>query len=302
MVNRQVITLHYAYLKFETQNALDELFTLARKFRTGEEYFKLMNFVTKFRFYSPYNAMLIYAQRPGARYVAPANRWMAKYRRGDIAAAIPIVILRPRGPVMFVFDVSDTEPLEGAKSLPEEVENPFEVRGGSIGSELKTTVENALRDGISVSDRREGAQSAGFIRSAQKGLTVNAVTRRRPSKEYVQLPRLYELLLNSSLSDEAKYATLTHELGHLYCGHLGTPSEKWWPNRQKLGHIVEEFEAESVCYLVCGRLGIDNPSDKYLADFMKDGSDVPNISLEIVTKAAGLIERMGKEHLPLRKD
>ena len=36
---------------------------------------------------------------------------------------------------------------------------------------------------------------------------------------------------NLSASRESRYATIVHELGHLYCGHLGTPNAKWWPDR-----------------------------------------------------------------------
>ena len=42
--------------------------------------------------------------------------------------------------------------------------------------------------------------------------------------------------------------------------NLGTPNEQWWPNRMGLSKAIREFEAESACYLVCGRAGIDNPS------------------------------------------
>lgn len=95
--------------------------------------------------------------------------------------------------------------------------------------------------------------------------------------------------------------TLVHELAHLYCGHLGTPNENWWRNRTGLPEAVCEFEAESVCYLVCGRAGIDNPSDKYLAEYLKQNQLVPDISLECVMAAAGLIEKMGSERLKPRK-
>ena len=65
-----------------------------------------------------------------------------------------------------------------------------------------------------------------------------------------------------------------------------------------------EFEAESVCYLVCRRLGIDNPSEEYLAEYLEKNKDkdVPQISLECVMAASGLIERMGRERLKPRKD
>src|SRR5439155_9836033 len=107
------------------------------------------------------------------------------------------------------------------------------------------------------------------------------------------VPLRYEILLNAQHSAEAKYATLTHELGHLYCGHLGTPNPKWWPDRRGLKIETREFEAESVCYLLSTRLGIVNPSEGYLANYVKDNQEVPAISLDGVMKAAGWIEQMG---------
>ena len=96
---------------------------------------------------------------------------------------------------------------------------------------------------------------------------VDMLIKQRPEAKYASFRVLYELLLNSLHSAEAMYATLVHELGHLYCGHLGTPNPKWWPDRQGLSHELREFEAESVCYLLCSRLGIDNPSAEYLSGF-----------------------------------
>ncbi len=55
----------------KTRRALDDLFNLARKYRTTESYRELLKFITEFRFYSPFNAMLIHAQMEGAKYVAP---------------------------------------------------------------------------------------------------------------------------------------------------------------------------------------------------------------------------------------
>ena len=118
---------------------------------------------------------------------------------------------------------------------------------------------------------------------------------------YEKIPHRYELLLNSNLSPEARYATLVHELTHLYCGHLGTPNKKWWPDRRGLSNESVEFEAESVSYLVCKRLGIPSPAEAYLSNYVKKTEKVPSISLECVMKTAGLIENMGRARMKLRK-
>ena len=88
----------------------------------------------------------------------------------------------------------------------------------------------------------------------------------------------------------------------MYCGHLGTPNEKWWPNRVNLEIKAREFEAESVCYLVCARTQIDNPSHEYLSGYLEKQADVPIISLDSIMKAVGLIEEMGDGGLKPRKE
>jgi hypothetical protein len=93
------------------RTALDELFALARKYNSSDAYLELMRFVAEFRFYSPFNAMLIYTQMPGAHFVCTALRWRRDYHREIKIGARPIVILQPMGPILFVFDVSDTAPL-----------------------------------------------------------------------------------------------------------------------------------------------------------------------------------------------
>ena len=112
----------------------------------------------------------------------------------------------------------------------------------------------------------------------------------------------YELLLNAQHSPKEKYATLAHELAHLYCGHLGTPDPDWWPRRRGLSETVCEFEAEAVAFLVCSRLGIENPSHEYLSAYVRGHSRTPDIRLSCVLKSAGLIEQMGQSRLNLRKE
>src|SRR5438105_15746564 len=103
------------------RRALDELFSLARRYKSSAAYRELIEFVGRFRSYSPFNAMLVHVQMPGATFVAPAKRWIREHRRKIKPGARPIVILQPMGPVMFVFDVADTEPEKGAPPLPREI-------------------------------------------------------------------------------------------------------------------------------------------------------------------------------------
>jgi hypothetical protein len=203
-----------------TRRALDELFTVARTFNLSKAYLELMEFVGRFWFYSPFNAMLIYTQMPGARFVAPAHRWARQFRRQIKVGARPLVILQPMGPVLFVFDVTDTQPLPDAPALPAKVERLFDVLHGRIGDELEQTIERAKRDGVNISERAHGSQRAGSIQTTRSGGYLDVTVATKPQAVIRQVERRYELLLNSNLTRAARYATLVHELGHLYCGHL----------------------------------------------------------------------------------
>jgi hypothetical protein len=206
---------------------------------------------------------------------------------------------------MFVFDVSDTEPIPGAPEIPIEVEKPFEVSSGMVGRELDRTILNAIRDGIEITQRKEGAQSAGSIEKTSekepKTLSFPPGRDEDGNQIFEPIPRRYSLLLNETLSREARYASLAHELGHLYCGHLGTPNHNWWPDRGRLEEVVAEFEAEAVAYLVCRRLGIGIPSDRYLSEYLGRNGEIPPISPENVMRSAGLVEQMGREKMGVRK-
>ncbi len=281
--------------------ALDDLFLRAHRFNGSRDYHELLNFITRFTFYSPFNAMLAHQQMPGATFVAPPYRWERDFRRYVKPGARPVVLLQPKGPVLFTFDVSDTEPYPDAGPLPRWVEHPFAATGGKIGGRLARTIENAGRDGISVHERDAGSDSAGQIAKAKPGRVIRFRIREKPEPVDVALPLQYELLLNIKHSPETRYATLVHELAHLYCGHLGTPNKEWWPDRTGLPVNVREFEAESVCYLVCTRLGIDNPSAEYLSGYVTKNAETPAISLDCVMKSAGLIEQMGVGRMKQRK-
>jgi hypothetical protein len=286
----------------DIHGALDELFATARQYSSGREYMELMRFVRRFRFYSPFNAMLIHIQKPGTTFVAPPHRWRDKFKRDIRPGARPLIILQPMGPVMFVFDVSDTEPSESAEPLPREVLNPFSVDDGRIGGQLERTIESAKRDGIRITKQDAGAQRGGSIETTGAGKFLTITKKLKPVEQHVQVPLRYELLVNSKHSRETQYATIAHELGHLYCGHLGTPNPKWWPDRKSLSDDLCELEAESVSYLVCSRAGIRSPSAAYLAGYVRKHPRTPPISIDCVMKASGLIEQMGNGRMKPRKD
>lgn len=100
------------------------------------------------------------------------------------------------------------------------------------------------------------------------------------------------ITLNSNHDRLTQLATIYHELGHVYCGHLGNQELDYLPKRCVLPIEVKEFEAESVCWLLCEREGIKNPSAEYLSNYLNSYNEIPGISIDTVLKAAAKIEQM----------
>jgi hypothetical protein len=63
------------------KRSLVELFILARQYRSGKDFRNLLQFISNFRSYSMFNAVLVHIQMPGARFVAPASRWKRDHHR-----------------------------------------------------------------------------------------------------------------------------------------------------------------------------------------------------------------------------
>ena len=271
--------------------ALDELFYEVGVYRHSKDLKELFDFIKKFPKIAPFNAFLLHIQKPGSQYVASALEWRQRFNRTIKPGARPLVILWPFGPVRFVFELEDTY---GEDTFPEALLNPFQTIGTLPESAFDRLLNNLPRDGVSYHEADHGSGSAGYIQASKKQIAQDA------GKKKAKV--LYELVVNKNHSKEEKFATIAHELGHLYCGHLGTPNENWWPDRSGEQIDVREFEAESVSWLVCERAGIKNPSDKYLNDYLTDSAQIPKVSLENVLKAAGMVEAMTLRSLSLRKD
>jgi hypothetical protein len=274
---------------------LDKLFLEIGTYRNSTELKELFEFIKKFPHIAPYNAMLIHVQKPGSTYVATAHEWLRDFNRRINPGARPLIILRPFGPVSFVFELLDTY---GEDPFPEEVLNPFKVDGTISQLNFNGLIENMKCDGISYMETDLGSNRAGSIQSNNVN---NVVIIKKANKEF-HVKVLYNMIVNRSHPHETQFSTILHELGHLYCGHLGTPNEKWWSNRCHLDKNQREFEAESVCWLVCERMGINNPSAQYLSGYLKNNNEIPDISIDTILKAVGIIETMINGNKEVRKD
>ena len=271
--------------------ALDELFIEAGTYRNRKDFKQLLEFVKRFKYLAPYNAFLVHIQKPGSLYVATASEWKVKFKRKIIPGARPLVILRPFGPVSFVFELGDTY---GGEAFPEELLHPFKTEGELEVTKFNTLLSNLICDGISYHRENYGVSLAGSIQVADGNMNI------RIDRKEVKV--LYNMVVNNNSTKEEQFATIAHELGHLYCGHLGTPNKKWWPDFHAKNKQSKEFEAESVAWIVCERNNVKNPSAAYLNGYLDTNGDIPPVSLENILKASGMIERKMMLRQSIRKE
>lgn len=92
-----------------TKDQLRELMGIALTTPTPEAVLEFSAFASRLRRLGPYNIMMVFTQRPGARAVASRKKW-AEAGQTVRPDAIPILILQPKGPTVQVFELQDTLP------------------------------------------------------------------------------------------------------------------------------------------------------------------------------------------------
>ena len=218
--------------------------------------------------------MLLQIQKPGLSYAASARDWRERFGRQPKEGARPLLILWPFGPVALVYDVQDTE----GRPLPEDVSS-FVARGSIDESALQAFQPLLTRKNIDLVWVDAGDRSAGLIR---------VVRRAANDKEATQ----YRIHINRNHGAPVKFATLAHELGHLFLGHLGPDRKLSVPARPALSHAQQELEAESVAYIVCERNGVQSKSHTYLSNFVGANTTIKELDVYQVMRAAGQVETM----------
>ncbi|MGD8256934.1 MAG: hypothetical protein PVG70_18365 [Desulfobacterales bacterium] len=263
-------------------NPIDEVFLTTARLHSWRSYIDLLNFLARFPNYSPFNGFLLFIQNPSATYVATARTWLQKFRRRPRQDARPMAILAPMAPILFVFDVDDTEGIPVPSNL---LKSP-EISVSFLGKRYENTLHNCRIQGIAVHET-----------TLNRDVTDTA-SRLTPSlrKKYEDLnlakDTSYLILLDKTQSLQDKYALLAYELGHIFCGHLGIDRHAWWPKRRDLNIDGEAFEAESVAFLVSSRNGLKLSAQNYVFNQQHDYQKLPPFSLNAVIQAVHYVEKM----------
>jgi hypothetical protein len=264
--------------------ALDELFRLSARWRGCREFLELLEFVARFPAYSPFNGFLIYLQNPAATHVATGRTWSRKYRRRLKPGARPILILAPMAPVLFVFDLKDTE----GYPITEGALRPLETRDRLSARIYEATLHNCGIQHITV------REVPPLNAAAERVVRITASVRKNYAGMELEASTRYLVLVETGLRLEEKYAALALELGRIFCGHLGIDSDAWWVDRKDLDLNRIELEADAVAFIVCRRKGLAQVSARRFSDGRGEDRELPPISLNAVFQAVSYIEDMGK--------
>ena len=258
-------------------SAIDQLFLQAYAVNGIPAFDELLNFIVRFNNLSAYNAMLVRVQRPGAAAVGSRRQWQG-VGRSVKPDAIPIVVLQPFGPVRYVFEMSDTE----GDDIPGEHASSLFAVGTVPQEQFDRTGAAAAKYGVVIeSTDNYGALLAGTAAAIEQ--YPQQIAKTAKGGPY------FRVKLNSKHDLPTRFATLAHELGHIYCGHLGGDAKGRWPNRAHLTHPQRELEAEAVAWLVCQRTGVYSRSNEYLSELVSQES-IAGISPYAIFEAANRIE------------
>lgn len=282
-------------------SSITRLFQEIQEYRNSVEFMKKLEFYSNFPELAVYNAALVEQQRPGARLVLSIKDWGKKHRNIKPNAR-PVIILKPFSPVEFLFDIADTKPIkedfeEDENLVIEEIilkhrrKCPFDA-----DFYLYNLKRNLPKFGIAYNKFIVGTGINSEIRTIdkehQEKLTIEII-----KKHDVIYHNYFNISVNMNVEGAEELAFIIHELGHLFCQHI---SCEWW-NKRSPDKVVKEFEAETVSYLVCQRLGFYTNSIEYLADYVGANEEIPNIDINCVFEAVDIIEKMVKQNLDVTK-
>jgi len=259
----------------DCRSAIDQLYFEALSTEGSKAFDEFLDFVVRFSNLSVYNAMLVRVQCPGAAAVATRTKW-ASFGRVVKPDGVPIVILRPFGPVSFVFEQGDTE----GEPLPGENDSPLFATGALSQMRYDQTCKAAEKYNITV----EQSDSYGVLLAG-----TATGTSFMPAVFQTNSGREFRVRLNAKHDLPTRFGTLAHELGHIYCGHVGADGRGRWPGRHHLSYAQMELEAEAVSWLVCQRNDVKTKSRVYLSDLVKD-ADLGDISMYAIFEAANRVE------------
>ena len=227
---------------------------------SSEGWSRFLAIATGFHRYSLSNVLLILSQRPNATRVAGFRQWQARgrqVRKGERAIKIfgystkriePDEISdgdqeqqRTFYPILSVFDISQTDPIEGMEEVPDYAPR---LKGGDDAGIYNATAAWLTEQGWTVTRETLGSED---------GATSIDGTKR--------------VRIHDDLAPAHAAVTILHEAGH---ATMHTDLTDYHQHRG-----IYEAEAEAVAYITAGVLGLDTSTNSigYIATWTRGDTD-----------------------------
>ena len=182
-------------------------------------FFRTLAFYARFPYIGAYNAALVEQQRPGARFVQTARKWKKEYGRKIKLNSRPVMILLPFYPVEFLFDISDTIPIDENTNVDDNAVIEDIIKSNStscshdIGYYMNYLQVNLPKFGISYNnDYIVGSERRAEI----VGNTSDDIYVRVYKEARVKYHSYYTISVDMKAKGPDELALLFHELGHFY--------------------------------------------------------------------------------------
>ena len=244
-----------AEITAQNKQRIDELFEKVKTMSDAEYYAFLMKMSEMQYRYSYRNKMILILEN--ASWCMGFRQWMEKYHRFVKKGESAIWILAPR--IVTEEKESKENPDEklsekhcvGFQSVPVFDVKQTEGDDSIIRAEIdEKNLYKSSHSDVKLTDLIRVCEcfelSVGFeeMSNLQGGYAVGD-----------------RIALNSFYDSNAHCGTILHELAHHLLEHTGS--------RHELPKEIKETEAETVCFLLCQRLGIDRRSEFYLRSYQE---------------------------------
>jgi hypothetical protein len=257
---------------------IDKVATL----RDSDEWTRFLDFARSFHSYSPHNVMMILTQCDHATQVTGYRKWQAlgrQVRKGEKAIKISgystkkytetndagedVEKRRTTFPLLSVFDISQTDPIDGADPVPE------------IAHRLTGTDDEGIF-----------AATAEWLTAAGWSIEVDNIA--GETNGMTLLDGSHRIIIDADLTDAQAAKTILHEAAHAIL-HVDEAGERAADVAAHRG--IRETEAESVAYVVAGLLGLDTSaySVGYVAGWANADLDLIKDTATNVLRAVHII-------------
>lgn len=264
----------------QAQELHEQIVEQVSALKTSEGWMNYLKFAASFHSYSFNNLMLILGQNPDASQVAGYRQWQKlgrQVRQGERGIKIfgystvkrelepenpaeePTTVSIPRFPVLTVFDISQTDLVDGHEDPP----NPVVALAGEDSLGVVAAVTDYLSSrGWDVNREATGSSAYGYAS-----------------------PNEHRVVISDSIDDAQAAKTSLHEAAHIILDHVSKDDYQ-----QHRG--IYETEAESVAYITAGLLGIDTSSYSvgYIAGWARDEETIIDTAKNVLAASTTLYE------------